>query len=185
MKADIRPPEDLLEQLGETGEQRFEPNALYRFFSADDSLLYVGITKDLGTRLKSHNREKTWFRMVAYIRVEHFDSREDVELAEYRAITEEHPAWNITYRVAPGARIALPEIVAAWEAIEAAVEHYRAVLREALAAGVPQGDIAEALDRTREMIRQDAMTDEQRAEMRRAAAERQQRRRGKAPGSSQ
>jgi predicted GIY-YIG superfamily endonuclease len=177
VKTEIRPPEDLLEQSGGDAAQRIEPNALYRFFSANDGLLYVGITKDLGTRLKSHNREKTWFREVAYIRVEHFDSREDVELAEYRAITEEHPLWNITYRVVPGAHVTLAEVIAAWEAIEAAVENYRTVLREALASGIQQGDIADALERTREMIRRDAMTDEQREELRQVEAERHRKRR--------
>jgi hypothetical protein len=76
-----------------------EPTALYRFFGADDVLLYVGITKDLGTRLKSHNREKDWFREVSYIRLEHFDSRAEAEQAEILAIRTECPVWNVIYRV--------------------------------------------------------------------------------------
>lgn len=170
MKTETRPRDQPVDAL-------IEPNALYRFFSADHTLLYVGITKDLGTRLKSHNREKTWFRQVAYVRVEHFDSRDEVELAEYRAITEEHPLWNFTHRVAPGQASALAEIVEAWEAISAATDRYRSVLGDGLASGVQQSDIAEVLDRSREMIRQDAMTDEQRAAMRAAAAQRQSNRR--------
>lgn len=75
-----------------------EPNVLYRFFAADDTLLYIGITKDLGKRLRSHNRSKDWFREVAYIRLEHFDSRTEAEQAEILAIRAERPAWNIIYR---------------------------------------------------------------------------------------
>ena len=71
----------------------------------------------------------------------------------------------------------MQDVIEAYEGISRAEEHYRETLRAALADGVTQTAISKALDRTREMIRQDAMTDEQRAELRRAAAERQRQKR--------
>lgn len=75
----------------------------------------------------------------------------------------------------------LKDVIEAFTAIEAAEQHYRAVLRKALASGVQQVEIAKALDRTREMIRRDAMTDEQRAVLRRADAERRRNRQSARP----
>lgn len=71
----------------------------------------------------------------------------------------------------------LQDVIKAFNAINAAEQYYREVLREALSSGVQQVEIAKALDRTREMIRRDAMTDEQRATLRRADLERRRARR--------
>ncbi|MBM0240513.1 hypothetical protein JNW88_31725 [Micromonospora sp. ATA32] len=63
----------------------------------------------------------------------------------------------------------LQDVIAAWNQAEQAREEakraedrYREVVRAAIADGVRQTEIAKALDRTREMIRRDAMPDEQR-----------------------
>lgn len=69
-------------------------SVLYRFFASDGTLLYIGITQDLPARLRVHNKTKVDFRLVAYIRLEHFDSREEVLAAETAAIKAERPAWN-------------------------------------------------------------------------------------------
>lgn len=45
-------------------------------------------------------------------------------------------------------------------------ERYRKTVRAAIADGVRQAEISKAIDRTREMIRRDAMTDEERAALR-------------------
>lgn len=71
----------------------------------------------------------------------------------------------------------MQDVIEAYHEISRAEARYRETLRTALADGVTQTAISKALERTREMIRQDAMTEEQRAEMRKAAARRQQRRR--------
>lgn len=57
------------------------------------------------------------------------------------------------------------DVVEAFEGIEKARENYRATLRASLAEGIVgrQAEIARRLNRTREMLRRDAMTDEQRA----------------------
>jgi hypothetical protein len=79
----------------------------------------------------------------------------------------------------------LKQVIKAHEAITAAEERYREKLRAALDAGVPQIEISKALGVTREKVRQDAMTDEERERLRRADAERKadlrQRARGSAP----
>ena len=67
----------------------------------------------------------------------------------------------------------MQDVIEAWDAtrkaeqqLREAQERYREIVRGAVADGVPQVQIAKALDRTREMIRRDAMTDEQRAGLR-------------------
>ncbi|MET8278358.1 hypothetical protein [Micromonospora sp. NPDC005174] len=68
-------------------------------------------------------------------------------------------------------------MIDAWNDIARAEERYRETLRAAIADGVPQVKIAAAIDRTREMLRRDAMTDEQREAFKRAEAERLRNRR--------
>ena len=73
----------------------------------------------------------------------------------------------------------MQDVIEAFNAIEAARERYRETVRTAIADGVSQTHIAKALDRTREMIRRDAMTDEQREELKKAEADRLRKRRSK------
>ncbi len=77
------------------GQQNMsQTHALYRFFGAGGTLLYIGITNSIPTRLKQHNREKEWWLGVNEIKVEHFPSREAVLEAERRAIIAERPLYN-------------------------------------------------------------------------------------------
>jgi predicted GIY-YIG superfamily endonuclease len=69
-------------------------HALYRFYDRTDVLLYVGITMDLGSRMKQHKRDKPWWAGVANITVEHFPTRDEALAAEKRAIKEEGPLYN-------------------------------------------------------------------------------------------
>lgn len=62
----------------------------------------------------------------------------------------------------------LKDVVKAWNGIAEAEQRYRQTLRAAIADEVPQVEISRAINRTREMLRRDAMTDEERAEVRRA-----------------
>ena len=71
----------------------------------------------------------------------------------------------------------MQDVIEAWNEISRAEERYRETLRAAIADGTPQVAISKALDRTREMLRRDAMTDEQREELRKAEAERHRNRR--------
>lgn len=74
-----------------------EINALYRFFGADDALLYIGITINPGSRWRSHSKDKPWWHEVAKVTVEQFDSREAVEVAERAAIQAERPKYNVVH----------------------------------------------------------------------------------------
>jgi predicted GIY-YIG superfamily endonuclease len=68
---------------------------LYRFYDQDDNLLYVGITKFFEPRLKQHYKNAGWFFDTAFVRLEHFATRREVELAESFAIQTEKPLYNI------------------------------------------------------------------------------------------
>jgi hypothetical protein len=72
-------------------------HALYRFYGEGEVLLYVGITADLGARLKQHGKDKPWWTAVRMCTVEHYDSREDVLEAERHAIVAECPRHNIQH----------------------------------------------------------------------------------------
>jgi predicted GIY-YIG superfamily endonuclease len=69
--------------------------ALYRFFTDDGRLLYVGISNSFPNRLMQHEAEKPWWQDVARVEVEHFASRAEALAAETAAINAECPFWNI------------------------------------------------------------------------------------------
>lgn len=62
----------------------------------------------------------------------------------------------------------IDEIVDAYRGIEAAERHYRELLRAGIAEKINQTELARRLDRSREKIRQDAMSDEDRDQIRAA-----------------
>src|SRR5437016_3416437 len=76
------------------------------------------------------------------------------------------------------------DVVHAFEGIEKAWENYRTTLRACLAEGKAenevgrQAEIARRLGRDRETIRQDAMSDEQREQLRKDTADRRAKRAG-------
>jgi hypothetical protein len=72
-----------------------ERTALYRFYDADDRLLYIGISNDPEVRWKSHRYGiAEWPALVACRRDERFDSRREAEEAEVEAIKAEKPRFN-------------------------------------------------------------------------------------------
>lgn len=74
--------------------QRSGPTTVYRLFSCDGALLYVGIAGNPGRRFEQHAEDKPWWSAVATIRLEHYDTREEARGAELRAISAELPAHN-------------------------------------------------------------------------------------------
>lgn len=80
------------------GEQR---TALYRFYDADERLLYVGITNDPWRRWRQHVQEKAWYPQVKHQAVTWYDSRITAEMAERVAIRHERPCFNIAGAVRP------------------------------------------------------------------------------------
>jgi len=72
-------------------------NTLYRFFSSDDVLLYVGRTINPRTRLRDHARSKDWYEDAVRIEMESFPDAESLALAEIEAIKKERPVHNIQH----------------------------------------------------------------------------------------
>jgi len=73
------------------------PTTLYRFYDADDRLLYVGITERGPQRWKEHRKSKGWWTKVVRISTEHFPTRVQALKAEERAIRQEKPAYNVIH----------------------------------------------------------------------------------------
>jgi len=87
------PPVPVLPEV-ELGE-RAPATALYRLWSADGTLLYVGIADNLKARFDDHKKEKRWWGDVAKVTVVWYGSRKDAFQAEDIAIKTEHPIHNI------------------------------------------------------------------------------------------
>ena len=49
--------------------------ALYRHFTADGTLLYVGISLSALNRLGQHRQNAEWFDKIARVEIEHFPTR--------------------------------------------------------------------------------------------------------------
>jgi predicted GIY-YIG superfamily endonuclease len=79
--------------------------ALYRFYDADDALLYVGITVDPEARWADHERLKPWWPDVARETVDWHETRTLALAAELAAIRAERPRYNVNGSPwAPGPR---------------------------------------------------------------------------------
>ena len=81
-----------LELLGNS-----EGYAVYRLYSGDGQLLYVGFTGQLNFRFGDHAK-KFWFTQVRGITLEWYVDELDARNAERRAIHVEHPKYNIQHR---------------------------------------------------------------------------------------
>lgn len=75
-----------------------ERTALYRFFNAEDVLLYVGITKNFGQRWINHASSKPWWTEAQRHTAEWFETRCDAAAAEKRAVVDERPKYNIVHK---------------------------------------------------------------------------------------
>lgn len=153
------------------------PTALYRFFSVEGALLYVGIAFDPDSRAKQHAATKSWWGNVDQARttVEWHPDREAAETAELAAIRAENPLHNIVRSDENGCAIYAPNpngrswgrptwtlkgaapaqlrlrtaaAKAAKKADQAEAEVTKAV-RAAHEAGVPMEDLAEQTGRSR------------------------------------
>lgn len=68
---------------------------LYRFYDADDALLYVGLSINPGKRFERHRTDKEWWTEVARIEMEQFSDIGSLRAGERDAIKSEHPRHNI------------------------------------------------------------------------------------------
>jgi predicted GIY-YIG superfamily endonuclease len=72
---------------------------LYRLYDNAGALLYVGIANHWPARMNQHAREKAWWENVADVKLERYDTREDAERAEAKAIKAEHPMYNVVHAI--------------------------------------------------------------------------------------
>ena len=68
---------------------------VYRHFDKEGQLLYVGASSNVLQRTVAHSVGSDWFEQVHMIKLERFDSYEDMLLAEKQAIAAENPLYNI------------------------------------------------------------------------------------------
>lgn len=69
--------------------------AVYRLFSSDGELLYIGVARNPPERMKFHRQFKKWWAEVSRTTEEWFDNRALALDAEAVAIREERPLYNI------------------------------------------------------------------------------------------
>ncbi len=75
------------------GSDDDEATAVYRYFSENGVLLYVGISKRVAARMSQH-KGKEWDKLVSSIKVDWFATKDLAKTEETRAILEEYPLFN-------------------------------------------------------------------------------------------
>jgi excinuclease UvrABC nuclease subunit len=70
---------------------------VYRIYDANDRLIYVGATANPMGRVIGHQRASWWFALAARVSYEPHEHIESALAAEWTAIAEEAPAFNITH----------------------------------------------------------------------------------------
>jgi predicted GIY-YIG superfamily endonuclease len=85
------------------------PTVVYRFYDADDRLLYVGITDEPKQRWRWHARNARWWPDAVRRTLSWHELRSDSAAEEARAIREEHPLHNVAIPgLPPPRRVAAP-----------------------------------------------------------------------------
>ena len=72
---------------------------LYRLYDNAGELLYIGIAEHWPTRMTQHARDKVWFKDVADVKIIEYETREQAERAECKAIKNEHPLHNVVHAI--------------------------------------------------------------------------------------
>jgi len=70
---------------------------MYRLWSADDRLLYIGITDRGKTREREHARSKSWWPEVHHVTYQRVHTRAELRFLEAEAIRRERPKYNIQH----------------------------------------------------------------------------------------
>ena len=70
---------------------------LYRYFSKDSTLLYVGISTQVIRRLLQHQITKEWASKITTITLTTYPTLGEAMVAEIEAIESEHPLHNVKY----------------------------------------------------------------------------------------
>lgn len=74
---------------------------VYRYYSADDSILYIGCTNDLVARHRQHSAKAEWFPQVVRRSHETFPDKWHGRVAERAAIMVNRPLYNKTFNYWP------------------------------------------------------------------------------------
>lgn len=77
------------------------PAAVYRLYATDGTLLYVGVTGNLGSRFATHAKNASWWPQVARRTAVSYDTRTEALGAEAIAIRDEFPVHNRVNPLAP------------------------------------------------------------------------------------
>ena len=74
-----------------------KPHAVYRIWSANGDLLYVGCSVNPLSRIMEHSKYKAWSVEIDTVKVQWFGSKPEAQAAEKSAIQSENPRWNNHY----------------------------------------------------------------------------------------
>jgi predicted GIY-YIG superfamily endonuclease len=72
--------------------------SLYRHYNSEGELLYVGVSLSALQRLGQHAECSEWFKSIASVTIEHFETRDAALDAERNAIVRECPLHNIHHK---------------------------------------------------------------------------------------
>lgn len=76
------------------------PCQLYRHFSKDGTLLYVGISLNALLRQHAHKTGRSpWYQQIAKIEIENFSSKKAALEAEKKAIKNDKPLYNVIHNI--------------------------------------------------------------------------------------
>lgn len=85
-------------QLQRRRISRSSPHHLYRWYDAESTLLYVGISLNAYSRAATHMLYSSWTDTATRIEIERYPDRDSVEAAEKEAIRTENPVHNIAHK---------------------------------------------------------------------------------------
>jgi hypothetical protein len=84
------------------GEGPYGSVTVYRLYSAEGTLLYVGNSSVVEYRLfLQHLVDQSWWREVEGAKFMHFDTKAQAEAEETRAIKRERPLYNVAFNELP------------------------------------------------------------------------------------
>lgn len=69
---------------------------VYKAFDGFGTLLYVGCSVNVFTRLREHKQYAAWYPIATAIEVTRYPSRATALAEEARTIAAEHPEFNVT-----------------------------------------------------------------------------------------
>jgi predicted DNA-binding transcriptional regulator AlpA len=72
---------------------------LYRHFDAEGRLLYVGVSLSALNRLAAHKMHSKWYWKIARVEITNYGTRQASLNAEYEAIVNEKPMFNIVHNL--------------------------------------------------------------------------------------